>query len=354
MLKSETGHAKRAIARLGLEVQRHYANETGALSYFAGQLNVEQRVYVTDYLIDVMGTLDSSLGDMDTCLSQYKQKRETEEFQRKSRIDPSSSQIYVSGPNKNEEDARFYREMLEEQFFFKFGGVIDLLASVVVMVSGVGLDVRKCSYHELKPKGRMEEQASKPANRLGLSLDEEVRESQLSVLRSLHSAIVADGEADWFSWVLDRRNQMVHRAQGVGFILIRQGKVKGQVDFVDLPPKYPQEGMISAYKKARGVKGSFIPEDIQDVMHECHARLCHILIAVIDACVSICAQRGSRDLNIDQQAAQWPLEDRADYNFNGFNPNQSIVKGIEKADTAVGTGSLIDRVQGASAIFTNE
>ncbi|MFI3893282.1 hypothetical protein VBH63_11580 [Kocuria rhizophila] len=350
MLGTETKLAEAAIDRLKSQVQQHYDQDAGSLNYFSGDLNAEQRVYVTDYFFDVMETLKSSLEDLDTCLRQYKTKRGNEEYQARQRIDPSSSQLYLRGPNTIEEDARFFRKMLEEQFFFKFGGVIDLLASLVVMVSGAGLDVRKCSYRDLKPKGRMEQQASKPANRLGLSTDAHVRESQLSVLRSLEAAIAADGEADWFSWVLDRRNQMVHRAQGVGFTLLRPGAVRGQVHFVDLPPKYPQEGMISAHTKPKGLRGSCIPEDVQDVMRESHARLCQILTAVVDACGSVCVQRGTGALDIDQQAEQWPIEE-ADYDFDGFNPAPSIMKGVEKAHKIVGSGNLIDRFKGASVIF---
>lgn len=349
MLNPDTRCAKQALDRLDLEIQKYKTD--GALSYFTGQLNQTQRIYITDYLCDVMQTLHSSLEDMDACLNQYKQKRFNEERNRRLRIDMSSPQAYVSKAEKAEEDARFYRKMMEEQFFLKFGGVIDLLASMVVMVSGIGLNVRTCGYRDLKPNEKVETQASKPANKLGLSNDEKVRNSQMSVLRSLQAAISADGDSDWFSWVLDRRNQMVHRAQGVSLVFLQQGNVRGQVNFVDLPPKYPQEGMISTYTNPEGIGESFIFEDIETVMPECHARLCHILIAVVDACESMCAQRGAGTINIDQQAEQWPLDKKSEYNFSGFNPDRSIAKSVQKkGNTLVGSGQLLERLKGAAAI----
>ncbi|GAA2120076.1 hypothetical protein [Kocuria atrinae] len=348
---SNVEDAKRRVSRFRDELRSYYKDDSGAINFIAGALNEEQRVYVSDYLIDLVQTIDNTLGDMRKTLVEYSRARDNEEFQMKNRLRAESSVGTPQEHSESEVRFRFHRETFENSYFFKFGGVIDLLAACLIVSSGVSKDVRTVSHADLTAGGRIDQMAKGARNSLGLSEDPEVRASQLSILHSMRPLTSGEENRNWFPWLSHYRNRIVHRAQGVEFTIVRNGAVKGAYDILRLPGKYPEEGMISGFARPDGIRATSVHEDMRDVMNVSFSRLCDVVIATIDACSPFCGRRSAGEINITQQAGQWPTEASYDYEFNGFSPDESIKRSLKKADTIVAHGSLLERMEAASALI---
>lgn len=354
VVMTDSKDVKLATTSFMQDLLNNYDQQHGIISFIGSGLDEETACYISDYFLDVVQTIEVSITGMDIILNEYKTARDNEQRYTRQRFKAEGNKPGSLPHSKEEERYRTFRETFKNEFFLKFGGVMDLLSACVIISTGVKLDIRRSSFGDISPTGSLMDRISSAKNPLCLSEDNVTRTSQISLLKVIFPLI--DGETrPWFDWVMEYRNRTVHRAQGVEFTLIRSRGLEGNYEIFHLPTKHPREGVASTFARQGGIRVASLPEDIYTIMKSTLVELCRITVAVIMACSHFCQNRAKGELNIFQHPGQWIQKDKAERSsFNGCNPNDSIQRSLNKSDTILLHPFLSKRLEGASKLITRK
>ena len=316
--------AEAAVASLSEAVRADLDENGGGFGWWSDyNIKPADRFDLSDYLVGVIEGVRTHLRIADTCLSEYRQKRATDDFQLRawSRANPSEPVWRgMSLPDANKRDDLMSAHVYG--FFNAASSVLDTLAGTVLGVAGLNLPLVRADLSMFAPI------TSDPDYPIGKRLikalieDPEGREAQLVLVRAFRTSLLQAGPADWHQWLNQKRNQLAHRGGRLKMVnFVRERGNLNQCRNIVFERDPDLTTTQSFRSPDLGVM--WLQEDQETTMNGILGSLQASVVGTLAPSRLLWDRRRNNPALIPQPATQW-TEPNGTLEFPGYNPRPEL------------------------------
>jgi hypothetical protein len=288
--------ATRAIGQLETEMLADMDPLPGGFRWWdTYPLSDEERCDLSDYLYATTAATSTNLGRAAISLLIYRQARFSDDrfiLDRPRSGGNDIPNLHRTGHDA-ERDARLGVAL--DGVFSNCVSAMDTLTAVIVGVGGLQEDIVKTDFGRMRFTTPYE-----PLSRWLADSDGASAIAQHELLRSVYSAFVAAGPPDWFPWMRETRNRLIHRGGRSSMIIWNTDRTICRPQFRQ--PSLPESVDLRA---ARDLTDSLLDEDSLKTLEGLVSSLNAAVAASIEACRSLWLRRRARPELIAQPSIQW-------------------------------------------------
>lgn len=312
--------------------------QNGSFRWWHGHTDDRRLVLIADYLIQSATGAADALKDAALAAADH---REALFADNKWFVDRGTAVLRHNPAADNEEFLRaFQRGQHEEKRERRLQAgathtlvhlvqVLDRLAAVLVIVSGVDSDALKAGWPAALRLASDEDRKGKVFSAPG----EEGRAAQRALLSTAQDW-EDYGPPDWLPWLLQTRNSSAHRAATTSWNLTaadRRGSAIGLLrPFLRQPSMSDMQSMSVGPRTANKdhpLADLLVLEDSADVLDGLVNSMNGFVLHVMAAVEALWQRRIDQPALVIQPGSQWKLEGLPTYEFRGFGAEVNIQKG---------------------------
>jgi len=285
---------------------------------------LQQRILVSDYLIDALQSVESNLVDLSLHFLELQGwwERESEFVRDSVRMGPNGPTVKLPPRLRPADDlVHHFGDLHTTGVFRSVGSVLDCLASVIIGVAAVEMNILRGDWSSLVDR------------HFAKLVDNGTTGRALQVaLRDDVSTLLTAGRAEWDRWASDFRNMLVHRGQRMklsalvpeSYIVDAAGTPVVRAMAINLLPRDPELSEAEAF--ALGAK---VAPVLTEDAHVTITGMVKDLSALVDGVAAALLplwkkRREAPSILVQPVAKQWPSIRRASHrNFAGYQPGQT-------------------------------
>ncbi|MCG7309696.1 hypothetical protein [Brachybacterium sp. ACRRE] len=329
--------ATEVIDALSAEIEADLDVEAGGIGWWNGHVGWQVSAQLGEYLIASCSGVATSLRHASLAVEEHRKTEYSLNYDRSTR-----AQALVGRVTGSEEKIAAFtaaspaeerREELQviwvEQVLVSLAQALDRLAAVVLIVSGVRVNVVATDWAELTKMAKKEPNSG-PSQDLRQGAFEDAgttgRDRQGAILR-IAVAWREHGPDDWLPWLMKSRNAAVHRAPRmmIHAMTTHKRRPSGLIS-----PLYAQPDWVDTEAIVRGSRGGFasmfLEPSPQAVFEGLLASVTSLATAVADEARALWIERRSDPGLIVQNGVTWrPLDKASVHQFSGYGEAAPIV-----------------------------